>query len=119
MSMREELLTVCKLTGNLFTAGLAVVAVTAGIAPPAGAADDLSLRLDYLPQGYHAPLFYGVAKGYYTEQGINLKIADGKGSNASLQSVAAGNDNIILANYATMAQSTAQGMPVVAIGGMI
>jgi NitT/TauT family transport system substrate-binding protein len=119
MSMREELLTVCKLTGNLFTAGLAVVAVTAGIAPAASAADDLSLRLDYLPQGYHAPLFYGVAKGYYTEQGINLKIADGKGSNASLQSVAAGNDTIILANYATMAQSTTQGMPVVAIGGMI
>ena len=119
MSMREQFLTVCKLTGNLFAAGLAVVAVTAGIAPAASAADDLSLRLDYLPQGYHAPLFYGVAKGYYTEQGINLKIADGKGSNASLQSVAAGNDTIILANYATMAQSTTQGMPVVAIGGMI
>jgi NitT/TauT family transport system substrate-binding protein len=119
MSTREDLLMVCKLTGNLFTAGLAVVAVTIAMAPAASAADDLSLRLDYLPQGYHAPLFYGMAKGYYTEQGINLKIADGKGSNASLQSVAAGNDTIVLANYATMAQSTTQGMPIIGIGGMI
>jgi NitT/TauT family transport system substrate-binding protein len=119
MSMRKQLLIACKLTGNLFTAGLVAVAVTTGISRAASAADDLSLRLDYLPQGYHAPLFYGVAKGYYSEQGINLRIADGKGSNASLQSVAAGNDTIVLANYATMAQSTTQGMPIVAIGGMI
>jgi NitT/TauT family transport system substrate-binding protein len=119
MSMREDLLVVCGLTGNLFGAGLAAVAVAIGISPAANAADDLSLRLDYLPQGYHAPLFYGVAKGYYTELGINLRIADGKGSNASLQSVAAGNDTIVLANYATMAQSTTQGMPIIGIGGMI
>jgi NitT/TauT family transport system substrate-binding protein len=118
MSMREELLMACKLPGKLLTAGLAVLAVTGGTISAASAADELNLRLDYLPQGYHAPLFYGVAKGYYTEQGINLRIADGKGSNASLQSVAAGNDAIVLANYATMAQSTTQGMPV-AIGGMI
>jgi NitT/TauT family transport system substrate-binding protein len=95
------------------------IAMSLEMSSAAGAADELSLRLDYLPQGYHAPLFYGVAKGYYAEQGINLKIADGKGSNASLQAVAAGNDTIVLANYATMAQSTTQGMPIVAIGGMI
>jgi ABC-type nitrate/sulfonate/bicarbonate transport system substrate-binding protein len=123
MSMREDIVKVCELAEHRVGAGFAVVALTIatslGMLSAAGAADDLSLRLDYLPQGYHAPLFYGVAKGYYTEQGINLKIADGKGSNASLQAAAAGNDTIVLANYATMAQSTTQGMPVVAIGGMI
>src|SRR6267154_4992788 len=103
MSMREDFLMVCERAGHLFSAGLAVVAVAIGTSLAASAADDLSLRLDYLPQGYHAPLFYGVAKGYYAEQGINLKIADGKGSNASLQAVAAGNNTIVLANYATMA----------------
>src|SRR5215468_3650009 len=95
------------------------VFVGVGAAGTADAADDLTLRLDYLPQGYHAPLFYGLAKGFYAEQGISLRIADGKGSNTSLQSVAAGNDTIVIANYATMAQSTTQGMPVVAIGGLI
>lgn len=100
--------------------GIIIAATAAALSSTtADAADNVSLRLDYLPQGYHAPLFYGVAKGFYKEQGIDLQIADGKGSNASLQSVAAGNDMIILANYATMAQSTTQGMPIIAIGGLI
>jgi NitT/TauT family transport system substrate-binding protein len=85
----------------------------------AWAADSMSLRLDYLPQGYHAPLFYGLERGFYKEQGIDLKLFDGKGSNPSLQSVAAGNDTVVLANLSAMLQSTAEGMPVVAIGGLV
>jgi NitT/TauT family transport system substrate-binding protein len=85
----------------------------------ARAADSMSLRLDYLPQGYHAPLFYGLEKNYYKEQGIDLKIFDGKGSNPSLQAVAAGNDTVVLANLTAMLQSTAEGMPVLAIGGLV
>jgi NitT/TauT family transport system substrate-binding protein len=119
MSMREDILKACERSGKALSAGLAVLGLAVAMPFAADAADELSLRLDYLPQGYHAPLFYGVAKGYYTDQGINLKIADGKGSNASLQAVAAGNDTVVVANYATMAQSTTQGMPVLAIGGMI
>ena len=51
------------------------------------------------------------------EQGINLRLPTAR--QCSLQAVAASNDTIVLANYATMAQSTTQGMPVIAIGGMI
>src|SRR2546423_3043603 len=109
MSMREDIAKVCGLAG--VSARLAIIGLTIAMPPAAGAADELSLRLDYLPQGYHAPLFYGVAKGYYADQGINLKIADGKGSNASLQAVAARNDTNGLADYAPMAQTTTQGMP--------
>lgn len=98
---------------------LAGLIAIAPISSVVSAADTVTLRLDFLPQGYHAPLFYGVAKGFYKDQGIDLEIADGKGSNASLQSVAAGNDMIVLANYGTMAQSTTQGMPLIAIGGLI
>lgn len=83
------------------------------------AADTVTLRLDFLPQGYHAPLFYGLAKGFYEQQGITLQIGDGKGSNASLQAAAAGNDMIVIANYSTMLQSVSEGIPLVAIGGLI
>jgi NitT/TauT family transport system substrate-binding protein len=119
MPMRKTFAMVCEFAGYLFKAGLVGMGIVVASSPTTRAADDLSLRLDYLPQGYHAPLFYGLAKGYYRAQGIDLKIADGKGSNTSLQAVAAGNDTIVLANYAAMAQSTTQGMPVVAIGGLI
>src|SRR4051812_41663218 len=78
----------------------------------ASAAEKVSLRLDYLPQGYHAPLFYGLAKGIYKDQDIDLEIADSQGSNAALQAVASGSNTIVMANYAIMAQSITQGMPV-------
>ena len=79
----------------------------------------VTFRLDYLPSGYHAPLFYALANGYYRDVGIDLQLSDGKGTNPALQSVAAGNDMIVLANYSTMLQSIGQGMPVVAVGGLI
>jgi NitT/TauT family transport system substrate-binding protein len=119
MTKRKHVAMALRFAGRALGAVPAMVAIAVAASSGARAADDLSLRLDYLPQGYHAPLFYGLAKGYYREQGIDLKIADGKGSNTSLQAVAAGNDTIALANYAAMAQSTTQGMPVVAIGGLI
>jgi len=82
-------------------------------------AEPVSLRLDWLPSGYHAPIFLALQKGYYKDVGIELTIADGKGTNPALQSVTAGNDMIVLANYSTMIQSVATGMPLMAIGGLV
>jgi NitT/TauT family transport system substrate-binding protein len=110
-----------KLLRTVAALGASLLGLVIPLAIPmaAHAADTVTLRLDFLPQGYHAPLFYGVAKGFYEAQGITLQIGDGKGSTASLQSVAAGNDMIVLANYSTMLQSIAEGIPLVAIGGLI
>jgi NitT/TauT family transport system substrate-binding protein len=97
---------------------LAAAALLAG-ASIAQAADTVTLRLDFLPSGYHAPLFYGVAKGEYSKRDIDLKIADGRGTNAALQAVVSGNDMIVIGNYPTMVQSIGKGMPVIGIGGLI
>jgi NitT/TauT family transport system substrate-binding protein len=108
--------------GRLFVSfGVAAWLAGAPAAPPAQAAElqTVTLGLDFLPTGYHAPLFLGVAKGYYKDAGIDLQISDGKGSNVALQAVAAGNAMIVLANYATMAQAVGQGMPVVGIAGLV
>lgn len=83
------------------------------------AADKMKLKLDWLPSGYHAPLFYGLEKGYYKDQGIDLTIEDGQGTNPALQAVAAGNADIVLANYSTMMQSIAAGMDLIGVGGLI
>ncbi len=107
------------------SAGLAALLVAGGLmiaTVPAQAQSTLqtvNLRLDWLPSGYHAPLFLALAKDYYKQQGIDLQIADGKGTNPALQAVAAGNDMIVLANHSTMIQSIAKGMPVMAVGGLI
>jgi NitT/TauT family transport system substrate-binding protein len=101
---------------------LPLAAFAAVFSTPAGAQTALtpvSLRLDYLPAGYHAPLFLAVQRGYYKERGIDLAISDGRGSNPSLQSVAAGNDLIVLANYGTMTEGITKGMPVIGVGALI
>lgn len=109
------------LYGRLKKAAISAVfgvsAILAGT--QAFAQDTISLRLDWLPSGYHAPLFYGLAKGFYSDVGIDLVIADGKGTNVALQSVATGNDLIGLANYATMLAATDRDLPVIGIGGLI
>jgi NitT/TauT family transport system substrate-binding protein len=97
----------------------AIAAILALIAPSGATAETVTLRLDWLPSGYHAPIFLALQKGYYKAKGIELEIADGKGTNPALQSVAAGNDMIVLANYATLVQSVARGMPLIGIGGLI
>ncbi|RDE09555.1 ABC transporter substrate-binding protein [Pelagibacterium lacus] len=101
-------------------AGLASVAAlgSAGFAN-AQELERLSLRLDWLPSGYHAPIFLAIDKGYYREAGIDLTLEDGQGSNAALQAVAAGTNDVVIANYTTMLQSIAQGMDLIAIGGLI
>lgn len=108
-------------TRHAFIKGLGALALVglATAAVPARAADSVTLRLDFLPSGYHAPLFLGLARGHYAKQDITLQIADGRGTNATLQAVAAGNDMIGIGNYSTMIQAIGQGMPVVGIGGLI
>lgn len=100
---------------------LALVAGAVAIlgAQPSLAADKLKLKLDWLPSGYHASVFYGVEKGYYKDAGIDLTIEDGQGTNPALQAVAAGNADIVMANYSTMMQSVAAGMDLIGIGGLI
>jgi NitT/TauT family transport system substrate-binding protein len=106
---------------TMFIVGVALACGLGLATPPTRAADlqTVTLGLDFLPTAYHAPLFLGVVKGEYKAEGIDLQISDGKGSNVALQAVAAGNVMIVLANYATMAQAVGQGMPVVAIGGLV
>jgi NitT/TauT family transport system substrate-binding protein len=78
-----------------------------------------SLRLDWLASGYHVPFFLALDRGFYREQGIDLQIADGKGSATTLQVVASGSDTFGAANLATTALGIARGIPLIAIAGLI
>src|SRR5262245_56652713 len=57
-----------------------------------------TLRLDWLASGYHVPFFLALERGYYREHGIDLQIADGKGSTTTIQVVASGSDTFGAAN---------------------
>ncbi len=84
-------------------------------ASAAGAQEKLSLRLDYSIYGTHAPLYYGVDKGLYKTEGIDLRIGEGSGSSNTAKLVAQNIDPIGFMDYGTMLKGVAAGMPLKAI----
>src|SRR6266508_1945111 len=76
---------------------LALVAATVlpaacggGAAKPAtqnGGPTKVTLTLNWIPYGEHAPFYYGLKKGYYKAEGIDLQIKPGNGSGATIQQV--------------------------------
>lgn len=99
--------------------GSLVAAAGLGAGGARAQAQPATLRLDWTPSGYHAPYFYGVAKGYYKDAGVDLQIFDGKGSLSTLTAVSEGADTIGIASLATMSLGVSQGRQLMAIGGMI
>lgn len=95
--------------------GLLLLAHGAAAADP----DKVSVRLDWLPGAYHAPIFVAKDKGYYREQGLDVSVSAGQGSISTLQVVGSGNDTIGLANISALTLAAARGVPVIAIAGLI
>jgi NitT/TauT family transport system substrate-binding protein len=110
-------------SGRAYLVGITVAcSVLISLLRPAFAQATLepaTLRLDWLASGYHIPFFLALERGYYREQGIDLQIADGKGSTTTLQVVASGSDTFGAANLSTTALGIARGIPVVAVAGLI
>ena len=84
-----------------------------------GALEKATLRLDFLPGGYHAPFFLALDRGYYKQQGIDLEVFDGKGSSATIQVVASGTDTFGVANLSAMAIAISKGVPLIGVGAVI
>jgi NitT/TauT family transport system substrate-binding protein len=71
---------------------VALVVAAAVVVPEAGcAADrDVSFVLDFIPGGFHAPWYVAADKGFFKEEGLNVKISRGYGSGDTVMKVAAG-----------------------------
>src|SRR5262245_34355131 len=79
-----------KLIGGL----LAVIATATGAAAQrTPALEPVTLRLGWTYIGGFSPLYLGVEKGFFREQGIDLKIQEGKGTVPSAATVANGSDD--------------------------
>jgi NitT/TauT family transport system substrate-binding protein len=73
---------------------LAIVASAAGAAAQnAQALEPVKLRLGWTYIGGFSPLFLGLEKGFFKEQGIDLTISEGKGTVISATAVANGSDD--------------------------
>lgn len=77
---------------------------------------DVTLTLNWVPYGEHAPFYYGVQEGYFEDEGINLTIQPGNGSGNTIQQVAQGNTDFGWADTAPLLKGIASGMPVKSVG---
>lgn len=80
----------------------------------------VTLRLDWNPVARHGAFHLALERGYFEEEGLDVRILDGIGSAAAVQLVGAGADDFGLASLGTMAAAVAnEDVPVRAIAGLV
>ena len=77
---------------------IAVAAASAAAAAPAFAQQKIDFILNWVPGGDHAPYFYAKKMGWYKDAGLDVNLEPGKGSALAVQKVAAGADQMGLAD---------------------
>ena len=95
---------------------------SAAVSRPATADDQLEkvdFRLEWSLTGYHLPFYWAAKKGYYKDEGLDVDIKPGSGSQQTINLVAGEHDEIGLADYSLMAASVDKGMKVKAIFGIV
>lgn len=83
----------------------------------ADAMEHLSLRLDWIPSGYQAPIYLAADKGWFKKAGLDVSIVDGNGSSTTVQLVSAGQFDVGLAALSNVAFARGKGVPAISIAG--
>jgi NitT/TauT family transport system substrate-binding protein len=78
-----------------------------------------TLRLNWTPNAEHAMYFLGIEKGFYAEEGIDLRILPGTGSVDAVKVVGSGNDTFGVAVADAIAIGRAREVPVVSVAVML
>ena len=102
---------------------LALVAVACGSsggdrASPDRTLDKVTVVLDWTPNTNHSGLYLAKAKGWYRDQGIDLKIIE-PGDAGAIQLLASGKADVAVSPQEELIPARAEGIPVVAIAAII
>jgi len=99
---------------------LAIGAAIGGLAiAPAWAQTDVTLALDWIVGGTHAPYFVAKDQGFYKDAGLNVTISRGFGSGDTVKRVASGTSDFGIADTSTIIAAMANEKIPVKIVGMI
>src|ERR1051325_3020439 len=71
----------------------------------------VTFETDYLPNGKYVPFAYGLEKGYFRQEGINLQMKYGRGSGLTAQAVATGKVDIGMVDSGVLALAVSKGAP--------
>ncbi|WP_231183279.1 ABC transporter substrate-binding protein [Haladaptatus sp. DYF46] len=76
---------------------------------------DVSLALNWRPNGLHAPLFVAEERGAYEERGLSLRFDANRGSRDALDALRSDDADIAVSGAATVLRARANGEPVVPV----
>jgi ABC-type nitrate/sulfonate/bicarbonate transport system substrate-binding protein len=76
----------------------------------------VSLMLNWVPYGEHAPFYYGIKKGFYKDEGLELDIKPGTGSGTTIQQVAQNQVTFGWADTPPLLKGVSTGMKVKSLG---
>lgn len=71
----------------------------------------VTVRLAFNYNGHRSPYLLGVDKGFYAEEGLDVKVLEGKGVTSSMQLVASKDDTFAIVDPPSLMLGVAQGMP--------
>jgi NitT/TauT family transport system substrate-binding protein len=77
--------------------------------------EKVSFRFNWSWVGNYAPVVLGRERGYFRELGIDLDVAQGKGSGATVRQVGSKNDMFAWADTSAVMAARAQGIPIVEV----
>jgi NitT/TauT family transport system substrate-binding protein len=76
----------------------------------------VTLMLNWVPYGEHAPFYYGIKKGFYKDEGLELEIKPGTGSGTTIQQVAQNQVTFGWADTPPLLKGVSTGMKVKSLG---
>lgn len=103
----------------LAASSIAMAAMGSSPRAQSGQLQKATLRLNYVPNAEHAPYYLGLKKGFYKEQGVDLQILPGTGSNDTVRFVGSGNDMFGVAVSDAVVTGRGRGAPVVSLGALL
>jgi NitT/TauT family transport system substrate-binding protein len=107
-----------KIRRSLLAIGLSMIfASRIGFAQPS--LEKVQLRLDWTLTGYQLPIYWAAKKGYFQNEGLDVEIKPGAGSQQTINLVGGGHDDIGLADVSLAAVSISRGMKLKAIFGIV
>ncbi|HEV2784361.1 MAG TPA: ABC transporter substrate-binding protein [Actinophytocola sp.] len=114
----RRLLTASAAIALLVLAGCGDSGSDGGSPAPGGqpALKKATLTLNWVPYGEHAPFYYGLKKGFYSDEGIDLEIKAGSGSGKTIQQVAQNNTTFGWADTPPLLSGVGTGMKVKSLG---
>ena len=98
---------------------LVIAIALLALSVPAWAQDKVSFRMNWYLGGLHVPFYYGKDRGFYSAEGIDLTLNEGRGSANTVQVVAAGSDTFGLADSSSVIVTASKGADVKSVMSLL